>query len=270
MVLKDSELRYVLVNPEFEEFIGLPFNELIGKKTEALFPKAFSEKILAQDKEVLRTGHTIAREVEVPMPNGSKLPMLATKFPILDHNKKIVGVGTIGTDISFQKKLEEQLRQSQEMEALGTLAGGIAHDFNNILYPIIGFSELLLERFEAGSEEYSHLSTIVNTAHRAKDLVSQILIFSRQSPATKKVSDLSTVANEVVKMLRSTLPQTVTTRKKISVSLAPVFCDPSQMHQVILNLCVNAGQAITEIGKIIIELGTKKLDGFECFDGTKL
>ena len=270
MSLKDLEGHFILVNRQFEVMHGISSKQAIGKKTEDFFPAALSKMVVEQEKEVLRTGHTIVWELDMPLPNGSKVTCINTKFPIWDHNSKITGVGTITTDISDRKTLEEQLRQSQKMEALGTLAGGIAHDFNNILYPIMGFSDLLLGKFEAGSEEYLYLTYIAESAHRAKDLVSQILIFSRRSQTPKSVCDLVPVAQEVVKLMRSTLPITIAIEEKVSEAAAAVFCDSSQMHQVLVNLCVNAGQAISGIGKIKIGLETVEFEGFECFDGAKL
>ena len=270
MNLKDLEQRYTLVNRQFEIVHGISSKEALGKKTEDLFPSAYTKKIVAQEKEVLRTGQTIEWELETPLPDGSKMTVINTKFPIRDDNNKITGVGTITTDISYRKALEEQLRQSQKMEALGTLAGGIAHDFNNILYPIIGFSDLLLEKMEASSEEYLYLTHIAGSARRAKDLVSQILLFSRHSQTAKSVCDLVPVAKEVIKLMRSTLPKTISIKEEVSKNQATVFCDPSQIHQVLLNLCVNAGQAISGIGEIKTALETLEFEGFECFDGKKL
>ena len=164
----------------------------------------------------------------------------------------------------------EELRQSQKMEALGTLAGGIAHDFNNILAPILGYSELLLGNAKFPSEEHAYLSTIFKNAERAKDLVSQILLFSRRGQTEKKVSDLRPIVRDVLWFARSTLPKTVFIKDEISAASTPVICDPSQMHQVLVNLCVNAGQAIPDIGEIKVTLENVELESVECVDGVKL
>lgn len=270
MNLKDLERRYILMNPQFEKLHGISSKEVIGKKTEDLFPRAYTKKIVDQEKEVFRTGHTIEWELEAPLPDGSTMTVVNTKFPIRDGNKKITGVGTITTDISYRKTLEEQLRQSQKMEALGTLAGGIAHDFNNILMPILGFCELLMKKFDPEKEGHGYLATIFGSAQRATDLVSQILLYSRRGQTAKRDCELGSFAKEVTKLVRSTLPKSISVTSRVSADLAPVFCDPSQIHQVLLNLCVNAGQAMSDVGKLRITAGNVELDGFECFAGTIL
>ncbi len=168
------------------------------------------------------------------------------------------------------KKMEEPLRQLQKMVTLGLLAGGVAHDLNNILQPIIGFSDLLLEKFEVGSEEYIYLTTIAESAHRAKDLVSQIIAFSRRSQTDKGVHDVVQVVDEVIKLVRSALPASITLKENLSRESMPVFCDSSQIHQVLMNLCVNARQAIPDTGVIEIAVETTELENFQCIDGTKL
>lgn len=180
------------------------------------------------------------------------------------------GIVTIRLDITEQKQVEEQLRQSQKMQALGTLAGGIAHDFNNILAPILGYSELLMENPGIRGEERSFVGSIFESAQRAKDLVSQILLFSRRSQAEKKIEDLSLMLPGLVQLITSTLPATIVVTEEISAESACAFCDSSQIHQVLVNLCVNAGQAIVGAGEIKITLEIIELDNFKCIYGNLL
>jgi len=270
ITLKDLDGRYQLVNRQVGLMMGVSEKDIIGKKAKDVFPMAYTKEIVDQEKEVLRNGRTVQFEVEVPLPDGSKIITIATKFPIRDGNNKITGVGTINTDISYRKTLEAQLLQSQKMEALGTLAGGIAHDFNNILTPILGYCEILMKNFDPEKKEHGYLATIFASAQRATDLVSQILLYSRRGQTAKRDCELGSLAKEVTKLVRSTLPKSISVRPRVSADLAPVFCDPSQIHQVFLNLCVNAGQAMPDRGKLGITLGNVELAGLECFAGTIL
>ncbi|MBW8003719.1 MAG: PAS domain S-box protein, partial [Planctomycetes bacterium] len=267
IILKDLKYRYLLVNRHFEEWHGVSNKNVIGKTILEVFPGEYGKKVMEQEQEVVRTGEVIERELEVPSPDGSTRTTINTKFPVLDDKGRITGVGTITTDVHDRKNLEEQLRQSQKMEALGTLAGGIAHDFNNILTPILGYSEMMLKNAKAQSGELDYINVILRSAIRAKDLVSQILLFSRRSQSDKSISDLSSIVKEVVKFMRSTLPTAISVQQHISGDVAPVFCNPSQMHQMILNLCVNAGQAMTETGILRITLNTVELGGLKCIVG---
>ncbi len=147
--------------------------------------------------------------------------------------------------------LEGQLVRAQKMEAIGTLAGGIAHDFANILMPILGYTELALNRLEAGDESREYLSQVMRAAHRANDLVKQILTFSRQDEEERHPVILSLILKEVLQLLRSTLPTTIEIRQKIDTGCRPVAASPTQMHQVMMNLCTNAYHAIGEEGGVI-------------------
>ncbi len=180
------------------------------------------------------------------------------------------GIVTIRLDITAQKQMEEQLRQSQKMQALGTLAGGVAHDFNNILAPILGYAELLVADLSQRSAEQQYADSILQSALRARDLVSQILLFSRHSQTEKKVEDVSLLIPEIAQLTRSTLPATIVVNEKVSTDTAPVLCVLSQIHQVLLNLCINAGQAIDDVGEIDIKITTAMLDNFKCIIGKPL
>jgi two-component system cell cycle sensor histidine kinase/response regulator CckA len=153
-------------------------------------------------------------------------------------------------DISDQKKLEGQLRQLQKMEAIGTLAGGIAHDFNNILSSIIGYTELAVDDAQQGSRQREHLTEVVNAGRRATELVKQILTFARQKELALTPVKVKTVVNEVLKFLRASLPSTIDIRTDLQAD-SVVMADATQIHQIIMNICTNAGHAMKENGGVL-------------------
>ncbi len=173
----------------------------------------------------------------------------------------------IATDITQLKELqkkqlraEAQLRQAQKMESIGTLAGGIAHDFNNILYPIIGMSELLLEDLPFDSLEYENTQEILNAGKRGRDLVRQILAFSRQSEHKMKPVRIQRILKEALKLSRSTIPSNIEILEDIQHDCGLVLADPTQLHQVSMNLITNAYHAVEQNGgKISIQLKETEL-----------
>ncbi len=150
-----------------------------------------------------------------------------------------------------RKKLEAQLLHSKKMEAMGTLAGGIAHDFNNILGAILGYTELSINELSEDSAVRANLEYVLSAANRAKDLVKQILAFSRKGDQEKKPVYLGNIIKETIKLLRSTLPTTIEIRFKIADGLNPIMADPTRLHQVMMNLCTNAGHAMRENGGLL-------------------
>ncbi len=146
---------------------------------------------------------------------------------------------------------EKRLRMAQKMEAIGTLAGGIAHDFNNLLTSIIGYTELALSDFSRGNNIQKNLNEIVNAGIRARDLVSQILTFSRQAEINRNPVQLSLLFKETLRFLRASLPTTVEIRQHCNEEDSMVVADPTQIHQILMNLCINAAQAMEKEGGVL-------------------
>jgi PAS domain S-box-containing protein len=160
-----------------------------------------------------------------------------------------------------RKRLEEQLRQAQKLEALGTLAGGIAHDFNNILTAVMAYTDMAIMEPEAPYIVRQHLTEVRLASDRAKELVRQILTFSRQQKHERKPLDLATVIEEVLKLLRSTLPTTIAIESRLAADVPVTFADPVQIHQVLMNLGTNAAHAMRErSGKLTVRLDTELID----------
>ncbi len=157
-----------------------------------------------------------------------------------------------------QARLEAQLYQAQKMETIGTLAGGIAHDFNNILTPILGYAEMALDETITNSRTKGDLEQIYKAANRAKELVQQILTFSKQHNQDIKPIEFHTVLNEVLSLLSASLPSTIEIRQKDTLAKGVILADPTQIHQVIMNICINAFQSMEESGGIL-EIGLEKI-----------
>jgi signal transduction histidine kinase len=154
-------------------------------------------------------------------------------------------------DITEQRRMEAQLRQAQKMEALGTLSGGIAHDFNNILAAVIGFTELLADHAVKGSRDAHHLTRVMEAGLRGRDLVRQMLTFSRKTEAEKKPLLLSSIVKETVKLIRAATPTTISIRVNTLSESGLILGDPTQIQQILMNLCANAAHAMREKGGVL-------------------
>ncbi len=168
-----------------------------------------------------------------------------------DENGQVIGFVCALSDISQQKKLEEQLRHAQKMETISTLASGIAHDFNNVLVPIIGYTELAMKELEGQAEARYDLNQVINAAERARELVQQILLFSYKGGQVNKPVFIHVILKEALKFLKASIPATIEIRKSIDADCSRVTADPTQIHQVFTNLCVNACTAMSETGGML-------------------
>jgi PAS domain S-box-containing protein len=168
---------------------------------------------------------------------------------------RVVAVQGIVRDVTEQERLQSQLQQSQKMEAIGTLAAGIAHDFNNMLFPLLGYAEMLKADLSADSPLQQHVDRILEAALRSKDLVKQILAFSRQEERKVKIIKLQPIIEESLKLLRSSLPTTIEIQHAIDPTCDSVIADPTQINQIIMNLATNAYHAMgDDIGRLGVRL----------------
>ncbi|MBP1747539.1 MAG: two component system sensor histidine kinase, hybrid [Deltaproteobacteria bacterium] len=242
-------------------------------------------------QKAIRTGENVRNiELVQRSSGGREFTVIFSAAPLRDADGKITGAVAVGHDITEvkraeealrkahdelelrvqertvqlneaykslqheteeRKRVEEQLRQRQKLEALGTLAGGIAHDFNNILAGIMGFAEMVREDMAPDSPEYHRLELVLKGAHRGRDLVRQILTFSRQTEHEQKSVALSDIVKEGLKLLRPLLPSTIEIRSKCLTGDDTILADSAQIHQVLMNLCTNGAQAMGKKGGIL-------------------
>ncbi len=183
--------------------------------------------------------------------NGSSFEMEMSVSPLRDTDGRITNYVFVSRDVSHEERLERQLRQSQKMEALGTLAGGIAHDFNNILGAIISCTEFALEDAPEGSPTREDLEHVLKASYRGKNLIRQILTFSRRGEQERQPIQVGPLVKECLKFLRASLPASIEIRQNISAGGSMIMADPTQVHQIIMNLCTNAAHAMRERGGIL-------------------
>jgi len=243
-----------------ENIYGYARQEMIGTSLGRLLPEG-SEGELEQILGKTRAGEHIEHlETLHRRKDGKVINMSLTISPIVDTEGNVTSASTIGSDISHRVSLEQQLRQSQKMEALGTLAGGIAHDFNNILTAIIGHASLLNLKLEQSDPLTEHVHQILEAASRAANLTQALLGFSRKAPLETKPVSLNFVLKKMERLLVMLLKENVSYQATLSPDDPTITADPGQIEQVLINLASNARDAIPSGGAIRVSTGVVDLD----------
>ena len=257
----DLKGRFISLNPAIEKAFGYEHDELIGHKASYIMKPEFAAPFESEYLKRLKTQGYHEGVTIYFKKNGEKIYIEyhSTMVHPDDGEPYISGTGRDITEriLSERKvaKLQEQLTQAQKMEAIGTLAGGIAHDFNNILFPMFGYLEMMLEDVPKDNTLRDHLVEVFSGAKRARDLIKQILTFSRQSDHERKPLETQRVIKEALKLIKSSLPTTIEISKDIQKDCGLVLADPTQIHQIVMNLCTNAYHAMEETGgKLTITL----------------
>ena len=245
----DGIIQYV--NASFEKITGYHHSEVLGQNLNILKSGQHSDEFYREMWDTIRRGDVWSGRIINRRKDGTLFEEDATITPLLDKSHEIVHYVAIKRDVTHEVQMEKLLRQAQRMEAIGTLAGGIAHDFNNILTGIIGYVELAQLDAQDHSPILQKLNKVLVASHRAKDLVMQILAFSRQNELERKPVQISLVIREVIKLLYATLPTTIEIRQNIGSDTHYILADPSQIHQLLLNLCTNAAHAMEASGGIL-------------------
>jgi len=251
------DLTFTYINPAIQRVTGHTPKEWIGSRLqEHCDEESFTKIVRVVADETAKGPHGSGVVLEAMLLKKNREPISVEIHGKVIYNEKgePMALQGIARDITEhkrdeleKKKLQAQLVQSQKMEAIGTLAGGIAHDFNNILSAIIGYTELAQMKLESDSKIKDELKEVLTAGERAKKLVKQILAFSRQAKEEKTPVQTGLIAKEALKLLRSSLPSTIDIRQNIQ-SQSVILSDPTQLHQILMNLCTNAAHAMLEKG----------------------
>lgn len=254
-------------NRSYQIMLGYSETELRQLKYTDLTPErwhAFEENIL--ERQILLRGYSDVYEKEYRKKDGTIFPVELRTFLLRDHAGQPIGMWAIIRDITQRKRLENQLRHAQELEAIGQLAGGVAHDFNNKLQVVLGCTDVIKEDLPPNHPDQVELRSILQAAHYLADLTSQLLAFSRKQMVQPLTLDLNKAIGDSLQMLGPLIGENIRLNFAGAQGLWPVFIDPKQLEQLLTHLALNARDAIRGHGTITIEAVNRTLHATECQD----
>ncbi|MEJ2079642.1 MAG: PAS domain S-box protein [Acidobacteriota bacterium] len=251
--LKDTDLRYTHCNQATARLFGRPREEILGRTDADLFAEEDFSEIVRIDRQVLEgtpMRGTFNRRI-----GGTTLAINTNKSPVRDASGRVVGLCGVSRDITQEVRVREEMRQAQRVDAIGRLAGGVAHDLNNLLSPILGYGEMLLEDLPTRDARRESVNEILRAGFCARDLVRQLLAFSRNQTLEFKPLDINEAVVGFEKLLRRTIPEDIEIEVLPSPDIPAVLADVGQIEQIIMNLAVNASEAMPNGGMLTIETG---------------
>jgi PAS domain S-box-containing protein len=252
LVYKDREGLFLGGNAAFEELAGRPMAELVGRHCKDLFTDEWAQLLCVAEDRVLATGETLRGKERITYPDGREVLLDVAIAPLVGDDGATDGLILVGRDVTAQERMQEELRQAHKMEAVGRLAGGIAHDFNNLLTVVLGNLELVRTGAASGPDAHELLLATERAARQAADLTKQMLGFARRQPQRPARVDLNALARESIGLLRRTIDPRITVRFEPAEILYPVAADPVQLQQVLMNLCLNARDAMPDGGTLTV------------------
>ena len=256
-----TTLRFILMNKGGEQILGYSREEMIGKTDYDFLPKVEADAYTRRDLEVLASGELLViPEEEIVNRAGEKRFIETKKMAVYDPRGRPEFLLCLSEDISARRDLEQQLRQSQKLDAIGRLTGGMAHDFNNLLGVITANLDFLIEKVEGDEEATSFAQDALDGALRGHELVKRMLAFGRQQPLQPEVFSLNDAVTGMKGLLRRTIREDIEMSVIPAVRLSPVVADKSQLENAILNLAINSAHAMPNGGKLILETENVRLD----------
>src|SRR5262245_57282590 len=259
--VKDArDRRYVLINRAAEELWGLDRADVVGKTAAEIYPPAEAEIIRQRDEQLLRSGSQIVFDEHLLQTPGNGVRTVTSRRIAIHHhgeNKYLLGVVE---DVSERKLMEQKLQQAQKMEAVGNLTGGLAHDFNNLLLVIIGTLDQMLLDFAGNAAAEEKIETVLTASLRGAELTKQMLAFSRRQPLQPKRVDVNALVNDTMRLLTRTLGETITYNVRLASDLWPVFVDQAQLESALVNIAINARDAMAGGGRLTIATSNQHID----------
>jgi len=251
VAVTDIKGHFIYVNKAYVDKLEYSKKEIIGKHITQILPPAFSKETLYQMNSVLADHKVWSGDLDILSKKKQQLLVSARVSPIRSKEGDITSYVYVLRDITEESKIKTYLRQAQKMETIGTLAGGIAHDFNNIIATITGHTDIALQDVKPDNPVFEDLEQIAKATERAKGLVNQILTFSRQVETETVEVSLDMLIIEAIKLLAPSVPKNIRIKQDMTADCGGVMADPSQLHQVIMNICTNAIYSMKDTGGIL-------------------
>ena len=258
VIITDSHGYVQYVNPAFEGITGYKKEEILQKSIFVIENKKMDKNYSDEIWAIISKGHVWTGNIINHKKDRTPYEVETSISSIENTSGAVINYICVARDVTNEKRLERHVRQSQKLEAIGTLAGGIAHDFNNILAIMMGYTELALRDIKESSITVKKLEGVLKAGERARDLVRQILAFSRQTEKERKPVRISPIIKETLNFLRASLPSTIEIKKNIEAN-SMILGDPTQIHQILMNLCTNASYAMKDRGGIL-EITLKEIE----------
>ena len=264
MRVVDQNFTILRTNDTFAAMVGMSREDIVGRKCYEIFKSRMCHTANCPMQVIMSGQEAFETETIRTRLDGKQIPCIILARPFKGADGKSIGIVEDFRDISERQNLEAQIRQAQKMESIGTLAGGIAHDFNNLLGGILGYVSLMKMRLDPSDRNYGYVERIEKAGNRAATLTNQLLAFSRKGKYEISAVDINKSIRNVMNILESTLNKNIETSCLLEDDIRPIEADPTQIEQVIMNICVNAANAMPHGGKLDIKTEMSLMDEIFC------